>query len=510
MTATGGSIIAAAKRTLRRFGLSPEGATAAPEFADLCDDAVLRCLAAGNMTWLENAFGPSSFPTVAEAAHALRHLVVRHLLKEAGDASGAAAILEGLQRLGLPEDAEQKFFRLLCRYAARELEATAPALPLPRLGGRNAVSVVVWGDAYIDRFNRYCLASLAAPGNMPALKASGRVTLLVYTAARDAAKIRGLESIRRLGVGLRIWTIPDDLLELASGDLKYWMLGALQSIHLFHAARRGANFLPIFPDGIYADDYIASILEAAGEGVDAVFQGSFKAYRSKMLAALEPFLSNGVYAVPPQAMLELALQHVHPHIVACFIDPSSPTVPAHRMLWAHCGDYLEVRSPHYNAALLRNSVIGRIRPRYLMTLDSELDKLLPHSSRIHFRSIEDRYFGTELVDEPTDPLPRLGFEDYARFFVQHAKAAHLRFERTPYRIAIRPEWFAALAAASPREVTACFERIAALIEDQLRIAGRFDRVDLVLEVLDRLAQKELTAQQKGLVARAREAVAGMR
>jgi hypothetical protein len=477
------------------------------DFAALCDQAVLRCLAAGNMTWIDNAFGPASYPTHEEAVHALRHLVVRHLLKEAGDATGAALILDGLHKLEVPESGDERFFRLLCGYAARELEATKP-LVRPRGALRNFASVVVWGDAYIERFETYCLASLAAPGNLPFLHRNGRVTLMVHTTAKDAPRIRRLPILRRLGIGVRTWAIPDELLQAAEGDLKYWMLGALQSVHLFYAAQRRANFLPIFPDGFYADRYCESILQA-GNDVDAVFWGSFKAYRSGLMPMMDSHLKDGVYSVPANTLVELSLQHLHVHIINCFIDLTLQSLPEHRMLWAHCGDYLEVHSPHYNAALIRNDVISSIRPRYLMTLDSELEKLLPPGRRIHFRSVEDGYFGTELVDEPTPPLRHFSYQDYARFFIQHANASHLRFQQRPFRIGIRPEWLTAVESFSPQAVTACFERIERLIEEELRKAARFDRTDLILNILERLAGTALTGEERRLVTQAREAVAKM-
>jgi hypothetical protein len=505
------NLIAVARRAVRRLSREPrQTGGSPPSFPALCDQAVLRCLAAGNLTWIENAFGPASYPHRDQAVNALRHLVVRHLLKEAGDAEGAATILEGLRVFWPAEDANQTFFRLLCRYAARTLEATEPLLPIRRGREGNAISLVVWGDDYIDRFDRYCLASLAAPGNIPALKARGRVTLLIHTTARDAQKIRRLQAIRRLGVGVRIWIIPDELLRLAVGDLKYWMLGAFQSIHLFHAGQRGANVMPVFPDCIYSANFCSNLLDVDGAEPDAVFLSSFKASRKAMTAALERFSAQGVYAVPGPVLLEHALRYVDDHMVRCFIDPRSDTLPAHRMLWGHCGDYLEVRSPHYNAALIRNSAIACIRPRYLMTLDSELDKILPDTSKIHFRSCADEYFATELLDEPTPPLLRLGYEEYASFFVSHANTAHLHFQRSSYKLRIRPEWLTVLQPQSPADVVACFERILRLVEEQMRKAERFDRVDLVLGVLDRLAQTKLTSSEAALVAHAKDAVAGMR
>jgi hypothetical protein len=460
------------------------------------------------MTWIENAFLFDDYPSLHESVNALRHLVVRHLLKECGDAEGAALILEALHAgLAMPESPDQNFFRLLCRYAAQELDATTPRLPAiwPR-SEHNALSLALWGDDYIDRFNRYCATSLAADGNIPALKARGKVTLLVHTAARDVPKIRRLNLLRSLGINVRIWAIPDELLQLAAGDMKYWMLGAIQSIHLFYAAQRRANFLPIFPDGFYSERYFENLLEIGRNGEDAVFLSAFRASRAGMAPHLDRFSKGGAYAVPAANLVELSLRHLHPYILHAFIDPYSGTLPQRRMLFASCGDYVEIRSPHYNPALIRNSVIAGTRPRYLMTLDSEIDKVLPATSKIHFRSIADDYFATELMDERTDPPSRVGFEEYAKFFVEYANSAHLRFEQSPYRIAIRPEWLGSLKALSPRDATLCFDRICKLVEERIGMAHNFERVDLVLNLLQQLGQTDLSQFDRELLAFANESV----
>lgn len=482
-------------------------APAAPTFPELYKRAVLRCLAAGNMTWVENAFLLDTYPDLRESADSLRHLVVRHLLKESGDAKGAASVLEALTSdLGVPEDDDQKFFRLLCRYTAQELDAIDPA-GLEVLAGpiwpgseANAISLVLWGDDYISRFEQYCARSLAADGNVPALRARGPVTLLIHTAASDVEKIRALQSLRRLGIKLRIWAIPDELLEVAKGDNKYWLLGGIQSIHLFHAARRGANLLPIFPDVVYSARYFESLSDLARQGNDAVFLSGFRASRKEITGKLEQYARKNAYAVPASRLIELALRHIDAYLARCFVDPGSGGLPRNRVLFANRGDHLEIRAPHYNPALIRNSVIREQPARYLMTLDSEIDKVLPPTSLIHFRTTLDDYFATELVDDEPTPPTTVGFDEYASFFVEHANAAHLRFEQSPYRIAVLPEWVPAPPTVSAQQLADCFDRIHDLVEGRLALAERFERPHVVWNILRAFRETDLSEQDGQLLA----------
>jgi tetratricopeptide (TPR) repeat protein len=454
-------------------------------FEELYKDVVIGCLRADNTTWMENAFLIDGYSTPRESADALRHLVARHLLKECGDARGAAAILEALHDgLGIEEDSGQKFYRLLCRYTAQELDAI-DASPIDD-GARAtwpgsesyAISLVVWGDEYIERFDQYCAKSLAAEDNVPALKSRGPVTLLVHTAAQDVEKIRKLPSLARLDVKLQVSAIPNDLLDVAKGDLKYWLLGALQSIHLFHAARQGDNFLPIFPDAFYSARYFRSIVDLSRNGEDAIFLSGFKASRREVVPQLAPYLKRDAYAVPGARLVELAMRHADPYLLNCFIDPSSDALPRNRVLFAHCGDHLEVRAPHYNPVFMRNSIIKDIPSRYLMTLDSEIDKVLPSTCLTHFRTSRDDYFATELVDDEIAPPGKIAVEDYADFFVEHANAAHLPFEKATYQIAIQPDWLTVPPKVSLEDAQRCFDKI-------------YDRVGERIEKIDHLARPHI-------------------
>jgi hypothetical protein len=225
-----------------------------------------------------------------------------------------------------------------------------------------------------------------------------------------------------------------------------------------------------------------------------------------MTPQLAGFLKDGVYAVPSANLVELSLRHIHEYIRHCFIDPRSQTIPERRMLWAHGDDYLEVRSPHYNAALIRNSLIAPLKPRYLMTLDSEIDKILPTSSKIHFRSIDDEYFATELMDERTEPPRQVGLDEYAQFFVGHTKASHLRFYSSPYRIGIRPEWLQGATPFPSQELTTYFERIVNVVEERMRLSQHFERPNLVMAVLRKLEEADLTLVERERVTRARQII----
>ena len=216
----------------------------------------------GNMTWVENAFPLDPNADQQTSADALRHLVARHLLKECGDARGAASILETLTQeprypRGCRTEILQAAVPLHCR-STRRTRANRHQRPGRRRSGRiqaNAISLVLWGNDYIERFEEYCARSLAANGNIPALKARGPVTLLIHTAARDVEKIRNLESLRRLASRSASGRSRTNCLrpQQATSNIGCW--APSRASISFTLRARGANFLPIFPDAIYSARY---------------------------------------------------------------------------------------------------------------------------------------------------------------------------------------------------------------------------------------------------------------
>ena len=139
-----------------------------------------------------------------------------------------------------------------------------------------------------------------------------------------------------------------------------------------------------------------------------------------------------------------------------------------------------------------------------MTLDSEIDKVLPSTCLTHFRSAQDDYFATELVDDEIEPPGRVGFDDYANFFVEHANAAHLRFEQSPYQIAIQQGWLAGPTQMPAEDAKLCFKRICDLLERRLELFDHFERPHVTWVVLKTFAEMDLSEHDRQLITDATE------
>jgi len=493
------------------------------EFLDIYHFTIERLLRADNATWIENAFLEWHYPTRRAAADALRHLAVRHLLREVGDAEGTAVVLETLKdRFGLQEDRESEFFRHLTRYVATELSTlTEWSLPQATLRAwrtlgsarrreRAVLSLVIWGDDFIDRAARYCVGSLRSPGNLRALSATGEVTLLVHTAPKDKERIMSLPELRDLPVRLLVRTIPDPILAAMTGEQKYWLLGGLQSLHLAFAARETADFYMLFPDAVFSEAYLRSLADLKTRGADAVLLSGFKASETSMLLDLRRFRAeDGSISIPADRLIECALQDVHPAIRSFFVEPNADHWPRWRTMLFRCRDYLEVHSPHYNIAVLGARALRDFKPRFFFTLDSEIDKILLADAKIHLRTRDDDFFATEVTGEEIGAVPKIAPSDFPAFFLEHANSAHLEIFRLPYRINVLTKDLPGVPLAEPTQIRHVIDRVISDVSIAISSQRRaFSRLSLVLDVLDRFDKSAYGRRNPGLARRFAASISG--
>ena len=149
-----------------------------------------------------------------------------------------------------------------------ELKATneAHAHALRRkLRGRPfaVIGSIAWGDAFVDKFMNYCVPSLLAAGNIPALARKRRVVHSIVTTEADRKKIVAHPAFRRLSECAEIvfTCFPEKFLEQREHDQYnfYYFYGLLdhQSVFLATALRADLYLLPV--DCVYARDSLKNL-----------------------------------------------------------------------------------------------------------------------------------------------------------------------------------------------------------------------------------------------------------
>jgi hypothetical protein len=132
------------------------------------------------------------------------------------------------------------------------------------------IVAVVWGREYRDYFLEYCLPSLLAPGNIPAVSRRRPVTYLIATTADD------WESMRRTAIfGELERHVSSAYVELPAcpPQRPYWMQAVIgHKLCCDIIFRRKAYRIFTAPDSIFADGALARLNDLAMTGAEAVFK----------------------------------------------------------------------------------------------------------------------------------------------------------------------------------------------------------------------------------------------
>lgn len=154
--------------------------------------------------------------------------------------------------------------------------------------------IVLWGERFRDYFLEYCLPSLLAPGNLPALRTRNASKFLIATRPDDWERMRSTAIFRLMEqyvtpVFLEIPPCPP-------GRSGCEHMGLGHKLACEHAFRDKAYAMVLTPDAMVSDGSIARLQELARDGFKLV-----------QVAALrfgeEPFLANlrSVGAIPDRS-----------------------------------------------------------------------------------------------------------------------------------------------------------------------------------------------------------------
>jgi hypothetical protein len=171
-----------------------------------------------------------------------------------------------------------------------------------------------WGEAYVDRLLDYCLASVMAPGNLPALAKKFNCTVVVLTEQRLFARVNAHPITRLIGdvAALRLLSLDDLITES-------WQYGMTLAYTLFRGladlgpAMTETYSLFLNADFLLADGCYERLIPRILSGERAHLSPSYCAVEEKVRPILSAHAkeNQGVIAVPPRQMAELILRNRH-------------------------------------------------------------------------------------------------------------------------------------------------------------------------------------------------------
>jgi len=192
----------------------------------------------------------------------------------------------------------------------------------------------VWGAQYTKAFLDFCLPSLLAPRNIPALAILRPCTLVVLAPATDAEIIQKspLWSLLQHYSSVSIVAI-DDLISRSSSTV----LTLAYALAIRRAGARALEtcFIPIVADYIFAEGALLAVVERIAKGARAVLAGNFLISREGALPELETAKDTaGILTIGPRDLVALSLRSLHQATRDDMVSENRQArANANRLLW---------------------------------------------------------------------------------------------------------------------------------------------------------------------------------
>jgi len=246
------------------------------------------------------------------------------------------------------------------------------------------VHFAVWGAGYTSRFLEYCLPSLLAPDNLPAIGRERRVRVLIHTDDASLEALGRAPLLHRLQehCELDIQPYPGSLTETSSRisredaqigrNASYLFLGAFQSIAIDLASRARARVMLLVPDIVIEEHLFPRIDELFGHGYKIVTCQTptidFGRARSVLGRARRP---EGSISISPEALAGLQVKHLHPAFAARCVTPGNGDFyPCAQQLFPYQDGFV-IRALHYHPIAISPEALDHLEQRDLGILPAD-------------------------------------------------------------------------------------------------------------------------------------------
>lgn len=318
-------------------------------------------------------YGRYSYP---QRLQFLNDNLKKHILREEGDIKGYLALQKEVFDL-CPEQitTENESLYKIINWVDGELESCKAGTPE---SNRLVISLLVFGEKYIDKMLNYNFKSLMAAGNLPALVAEKKVTIYLITtdSGRDVIEQASVtEKIKALGVIFHYTILPEEIENLLVDQyIIYWLLGACASLGIHYAKCQRAVFCHSFPDIVYNDKFYSELLRLA-QTQKAILGSGMRSDETLMMPSIAPYLDEDTLAVPVSDLMAHHLNCIHLSAWPQMVNnrPDYWFYPKHHVMIWESENLVHINSPHVNAWWLDYWVLKDLPVRFFHTLDSEMD-----------------------------------------------------------------------------------------------------------------------------------------
>lgn len=307
--------------------------------------------------------------------------------------------------------------------------------------GRIRMLVPIWGSSYIKQFCELCLPSLLSPRNIPHLvEVFGAVGVSILTRRADYGLFSRYPAFNRLSAIAKVSFVAiDDILD----EFFEPYPSRIYPVALTHAFARGmrqegaqaANTDFVFwnADFLAADGAFATLADSIRDGNRCTMAPSLR-MNAEMSGVIAAHLSadGSTLAVPPQALVRIALDHPHPTVVAKTIfPPGGSTIENINQFYARASeDVLIARSFLMFMLHIRPE---RVDDEYYGFCDYAFVPEMVTHGRINYVCSSDQIFIAELQDAGKESeyitRNRIDIDETARTIDYWATLEHIEASR---------------------------------------------------------------------------------
>ncbi|MBV8566955.1 MAG: hypothetical protein JO273_15990 [Methylobacteriaceae bacterium] len=201
--------------------------------------------------------------------------------------------------------------------------ATAPPLAVSRPPLR-AIRVLlpVWGYKFVRQFLEFCLPTLLAPGNVPALVEALPCEFVLMTSDADAPTIRGHPAWRSLSRICDTKLMPIDDLITDGNHSATITLAYARAVRETGDDMLDTCFLFLVSDYVVAAGSLGNVVARIRDGASAVLAGNFQIVAEDAIPLLRHRVnpSSPYIHLPPRELVGWSLAHLHPATVANIVN----------------------------------------------------------------------------------------------------------------------------------------------------------------------------------------------
>ncbi len=177
---------------------------------------------------------------------------------------------------------------------------------------------IVWGEEYVGNFLRYNVRSMLSPGNLPALRAQGRIVCSIVTDADGEQRMRQHPVFAELSAiaDIEFTIIPPEVIGILANGHRvphfYVLYGMLDHCSIYFAEGAKSHLFMIPVDAIVADGSLNNMANYRHEGYECCGGGNIVAETESFLPALDDrFGDEGSITITTEELATLAVTHAH-------------------------------------------------------------------------------------------------------------------------------------------------------------------------------------------------------